>query len=168
MSSSSKRIIHGLQGQDDDDGIAVVSRHRFDEPRATQRRPAGSAAGEPRPLVRFLSGRINSLLDVMLRSNDDRAQRNVVGVPRAPIVHGDAEKARDSIRFTIGSNLLDGSPERLFSLIDTGHDLEARRFDTAGKMQGHGIQCLDAEAGLVRKMVDAPLFEVGEGVDFLE
>ena len=105
--------------------------------------------------------------DIVLRTDDHRAERNEMGVGHAAVVHGDAEEARAAESFGFRRQLLQVTAKRLLTFVQAAYDLQSRLHGRGGLLPGtHGdrIQGLDPITSLVGQVKDAPPLQAGEGL----
>ena len=69
---------------------------------------------------------IDLLFNPMLRSDDNRTERDKMRVRGTAVIHRHAEKSRSPVRLAIGSDFLDVPTHRFFPLVDTRDELKAR------------------------------------------
>ena len=115
--------------------------------------------------------------NVVLRLDDHRAERGIVGVCGAAVVQRHGKEADATKCFAVRRDLLQMPAQRFLALVDAADDLK-RRSDGCSRSIGpaargrfeamncHGVECLIAKPPLQRQMVNSTPLESGKGPDF--
>ena len=105
-----------------------------------------------------------SSVDPVLGPDDDRAERDEVGVGRSAVVHGHAEEPGDAEGLDVGR---DSSRWRRNDSSRSSRQQTTWKRGAGGRpcvlpgVQGHGVEGLRAESPLVGQVEDAPAFDSG-------
>ena len=115
--------------------------------------------------------RVNDLLlDVVLRLNHDRAQRHIVGVGGAAIIHGHGVEAGERVRLAFGIDFLQMPAIRFFSLVDAANDLKAGYLARPLRVwcvRDHCIERLIAIPSLKCQVINSPPLQARKRFDFV-
>src|SRR5207245_4210951 len=106
---------------------------------------------------------------VMLRLDDERAQRDVVGIDRATIVHGDREETGERRRLAVGINLLQVPTERFLALIEAAANLKTGNLVERPRMSGvrnEGVERLVAVTALKSQVINSPPLQARKRLHF--